>query len=249
MEEKERSKIEAKNKIENRLHNLRIFLINNKIFLDVFVTLLVGFMAATLAYQANQIAEKQTTIMEIQAMPQFTLSSMQVETLNGGQYGIIVNNDGSPVRGLTYNLAVFLSIGTKNKKISIPIDGFYGEDDFTNNGKGKILTIYGTESEEMYSNIEKEMGQLIKSMNQPTTFRILQYARLNYMDVLGKFHNDYFVIPLVSTGMLLTPEEGEKVFREYENGNKISLKTVTSSDLQKIINSKFLKTLHDTDFR
>jgi len=190
---------------------------NNKIYFEVLVTLLLSIMAIIVSVQSNRIADNQTMIMKEQALPQFRINKIQIYNEEIGKYtddNIVIYNQGGILYDFSHKTAVYMNLQYKNKDNlyqtkRIPLKDYYKFNSVTGNGKGLLVTIGGNQNHQKIVDAESNNNYSIQ-------IDIKQYVNLNYKDIFGEYHTDYYYIPAVGWSNQLSHENGKEIFKKYE---------------------------------
>lgn len=182
----------------------KTFLQRNKIFFEIFSSVLLSFMALLVSINSCQISKQQSINEERLNMPLIKISSDQFskETINDSEK-ITIENVGGYAYNYTIQKRVFLSCeytpldGGATKRIYLPIDDILDTSSQTNNYIGPIKYYYTISTmkyfHELYQKtIEVEKGYL--------HIRLLKYITISYNDFKDKSHKDLFIIDGVLQG-------------------------------------------------
>lgn len=227
-----------------RLFRLRLWLRHNKIFFETIATFLVSIMAFYVSWQTYKISEQNTKLASIQAMPFIEVIRTQryddSEKMYTDNFLEIYNRNNGMIRDLTCNTAVFLDIektdkNQNNNKIEIPLNGYYFLYQSTAQAQGLIMVVTAKNNNKDYYKFRNQLMEYAKSNNILAYPELREYVKITYKDILGGDHTNYFDLSKNSHGVLMNNGDGEKVFRDYKNG-QLKAKELSSLSLDDIPN-------------
>jgi hypothetical protein len=76
---------------------------------------------------------------------------------------------------------------------------------------------------------------LAKEQEAFANVEVRRYLELEYDDILGKEHIDYYYVPLITGGSPMEPREGKAIFEKYHaariNGTMVEFDKLTGDSL------------------
>ncbi len=216
-----------RSKRKTRFGKFKAWLESNKIIFETIVAITLGFIVVYLSIQANNIAEKQIEISEIQNQIAFKQNS-PIVIVNAEQIydenvdlvsdiQITISNDGSPVKEFTKEYISILNVefteyaGSSNKVV-IPVNNYFGFSTFTKNSTGLLYTIFGNNNNTKMSKLKRNFLEFATSKNAFGFLRMQTCVKTNYKDIFNNQHEKYYLVDLFWTREI-SKEEGEKYFK------------------------------------
>lgn len=210
----------------------RHWLRRNKIFLDVIVPIIMGTASIIVAIAALNISSEQTKatalqaqIQRIQAMPRIRIAK-ESEFDSEKKYFVtesyVIHNDGGPI--FDFNHKPFTIIELSRTRLREPpirkhfaLIGFYGSSFISSSQTGALVTGHGHLNNEKWGVIWHSLVQQLR--DEPETsyeLRLLKFLRLEFRDLLGEQHLEYYEIPHVGAGRQISSVEGKRLEDLYE---------------------------------
>lgn len=191
------------------------FLRKNKPVLEILLavagliaTTLLSIMAITLTRAANRIAaanlrvaERQTTLAEIQLQPSFRFELERTSDELGSYDRLRMFNDGAPIEALSVQQAVFLELnlpesqpgGGSSGRRAIPVY-YFGNREYTGQRTGLLATLSSLWSPHFGfndRNATSEVAELTKNLGGPREYiyaRTQIFLMIDYADASGNSH-------------------------------------------------------------
>lgn len=210
------------------LQKIRTFLENNKIFFEIFSSVILGIMGVIISISAIKVTQYQNTLAERELLPimeikeylekdeenSYLESIIQISNVGGALYGF--QSDTICILNINY-LTEDLKKGTIKKEL----DGYYYYGRSTQASTGILKTIGGYNNYYNLSDLELEiMGQKYKEYGiYSLEIEIETYLRIEYYDVLDKKHTEYY--RLADSTEKIEEQEGKGFFQEYRNSSDL----------------------------
>lgn len=186
------------------LIKLRNFLNRNKIFFDIFSSILLSIMALIVSIVSCQINNRQLKNEELINMPRFKISKKQFtyETNNDSEK-LTIENVGGYASNYIIDKKVFLSCkyyplnGEENRQIYLPIDDVLDTSIPYNNYTGIIKESYSITT---IKNFNKLYQQSLNIEKGNLEIELLYYIVISYVDFRNQQHVNYFKVDNVYGG-------------------------------------------------
>lgn len=184
------------------------------------------FRQNELISKQNELLEAQNKALRIENQPQFVLDkSYEFDENNVAAEDILtIKNISGFYRELDVEVKTFiLASYTSNEPPNIidkriAISAYYFASFISPEGIGKVRTMKGTgRNNERFFELQKSYRQLCRSQNGIGSLELLRFAKLEYTDIYGERHTNYYFINEVSNSTIIEFSEGNSVFEEWEN--------------------------------
>jgi hypothetical protein len=220
---------------------MRVWLRKNKIYFDTVAALLLSIMAVVVGGAQVWTSWLQARVAEAQVMPQFDIRLMQVLNPETGKYDddtVIVENHGASAEEFHADAAYFITVdasrsGMQLVKTRIPINGYFSAQFESGTETGQLTKFSG------YRN-NAQAWALIRATSDLAASRHWDYAntsefmevRLQYLDVLGKSHEDYYEVHGVGPASRMSESAGRAEFAAWsDTTHRVELSSLTADRL------------------
>ena len=194
------------------LARTRDFLQRNKIYFEIFSSVLLSFMALIVSINSCQISKQQLANEDRLNMPRIKVSHEQLSSKEANDSEkIIVENVGGHAYNYHIEKKVFLSCkyfplnGGDSKQICLPIQDILDTSFPTNNYTGVIESYY-TICTVKYFN---ELYNQTRDVKGFLDIQLLKYISISYSDFKDELHEDLFIIDGVYQGRKI--EKNDKI--------------------------------------
>lgn len=237
----------------------RDFLTRNEIF---FKTLATTFLSMAALYVAasqwntakeqRALAELQTRIAKVNALPQFDVLKHQIVNSETGQYDnnvVRISNNGGPVREFSAETIVLLKTSasrridpTKRKSLTdpliqtvdmtLPLRGYFSAQSINGTAKGELTTFLGANNNSSFFKLVKSTQE--RSLEMGWDFfniKPLIYVHTNYRDLLGDLHDDYYEVQHIGGSVRIGDDRWRAASSAWKTRSDIDLGTLTSEAL------------------
>jgi len=208
-----------------RLGIVRQFLTNNEIFFKTVAATLLSAMALIVAVaqsltaqQQLQLSTLQTNIAKANALPNFDFAVSYVQNPDSGTYDsteVVVTNSGGPIHELQADSMLVLHAegGPPGRMgqavvVELPVNGYYDVQVTSPRSKGNLLHFIGRNNNADIVDAEKKARALADARRWG--FLNIDdhcFVHLEYMDLLGQRHDEYFAVsPVRGSRRLAAPE-------------------------------------------
>lgn len=239
---------------------MREFLERNKIFFEIFVSILLGVMAIIVSYQANLIAEAQLRLAsesqqlsKRQYLPEIK-TDIKIIDLDGERINeqLVIYNFGDDLYNIRPNMIAFLSFretplvwGSKSsrlrlklRKATIPISKYFsGDEHHYNPNKGRMVSVDIPKTDFLDAQLIRFRESNISEKKRVEN-RIERFINVKYNDKFGEAHSKYFEIGVVGDAIPMSESEGAKKFREHSAmrsaGHFVDLTSSTSDEINNL---------------
>ena len=249
---------------------LRRWLEGNKIFFEVGIALLFGIATVVVSWlqfeaadrqnqlvdRQNRLVEAQTELARAQASPQFVISTEMVhDQLTGDEVEseVRIENRNGFIRELSCDTAEFLELevwiwdrGPKAPApmrldtFSLPVRGYYRPSRVFSYA-GEPLRMFGHGNEAHRAKLVDGLKRVALPRNLLCIAKFKWSIRLEYRDLLGRKCEEFFRIdPVSRNGLLLSRDEGEKIFAEWKSSLAMvqEFETLNPTNLWVVIRTK-----------
>lgn len=218
--------------LEKKVEKIREFLINNKIFFETIVAVLLAIMAITLTINSNEIASYEIELKKMENQPllkfDVNLSEYDYENYRFTKDQLIISNIGTPPKEFKIDNIIFLNIAYENEhgrfeNALIPINNYYGLGSPTGNLIGKLVNFkdkyyYYYENHGNYEYISianDEFTKFAVNKNSLGYINIMRIVKFEYKDIYEKSHEEmYYVDPYGYKTHKLT-KNNENIVSDY----------------------------------
>lgn len=180
------------------MKNIKFYLINNKIYLELFTaftTLLLGISMAIFAYKSNEQTILYNKLVLAQASPDFYTS---INHHNSSTAGFLIQNTNKNAiyKNYSSDVEIFLVINNiKDNQIHlIPLDNFFSFTILTNGKYDSIEAYIGLENN--YSILSQFISDSLKDKyfnpNLDFTIPLKAFVIINYTNILNEKITEYF---------------------------------------------------------
>jgi hypothetical protein len=190
------------NKILEMVRSIRKWLIENKIFFDTIVAVLLSIMAIVVAFGAYQIAQKQTALIEKEHLPVF---SLRIDPICPQDYTdddfcpddrLTIVNLGDPITQFIVDPKIFLvAQNNRSNLIYIPVANYYKV--YTIPTNATLNTWQSSDNHGSYGRfiaLNKNFSQYSESKGYNVSLDLKRYLVLEYFDYWGDKRDDYYFI-------------------------------------------------------
>ncbi len=191
-----------------------------------------------IANRTNQIVDIQLKKAEADMQPNFQVVGNLVSNHKGEKNAnsiVEIENLGGKCSNINVSHACFIKYTEFRESISITtrveLDGFYFANFHTGQSNGQICVLSGEDNWKNYTDFSKQVLN-----NRVEAFIDLErYLRIIYQDQLNQYQVRYYKVDEIDTEML-NEEQGQKIFREYEEKNvKLDINNLSLDELKKVI--------------
>ncbi|MDR3413318.1 MAG: hypothetical protein P4L87_20590 [Formivibrio sp.] len=232
---------------------MKNFLIENKIFFEIFTSILLGVMAIVVSVQANLIAKAQLALADesknltmLQHLPEIKAKFEYVDSeKRWRKERLVISNVGDEMHEFSSYEIAFVSLKElqllhKNqepdpsmhlKKARIPLAEYFPNVSFgVNQDKGVICTMDVDNTNLLDKNLG-EFENLYLTNNKSMNSNIERFLRVGYKDKFRKKHVEYLKFGPAGESIPMNIEEGVEVFKEYEAKNMLNFTKSTAKDI------------------
>lgn len=239
---------------------MKAFLERNKIFFEIFTSVLLGLMAIIVSYQANLIAKAQLQLANEsqqlalkEHLPEIEAKFQRPDPTKGREKEeLIISNIGESMYEFQSYEIAYLSIrelqvvyahqtttpGVHLKRAMIPLTNYFPTFSYiVNYNKGVIKTLEIENRDTLPSlttRLEKDYKEIRKSIN----IEIERFMRTEYKDKFGGEHVDYFKFGVFGESIAIDNEKGMTIFSEYSkmvsNGSFVDYEIPEKSNISHI---------------
>lgn len=239
---------------------MKAFLERNKIFFEIFTSVLLGIMAIIVSYQANLISEAQLKvanesqqISERQYLPEIEAKLQRMDSTSGKErYKLVISNIGESMYEFqSYEIAYLsireLQILYKNevptpdshlKVAMIPLTNYFPNVRYVINYDKGVINTLEIDSNNTTTLLSKHLAQKYKNTKKSIDIRIESFIRVNYKDKFGSEHTNYFRFGMFGESIAIDNEKGIRTFSEYRemtsNNNSIDYKNPEISNISRL---------------
>jgi len=226
---------------------MRAWLEANKVWFETIAASLLSLMAIVMSAGQYYVASKQTELLNIQtkvaeaqALPQFEIEMsprLNDYTKKYDDYDLVIRNRGGMVQQFHAEVALFLelSICKENLQIlkaRIPVDGYFPTTLVSAEGVGQLVKMIGNHNNSSIFKIAHDVDDIaaakkLQCSNLEQTFVL----RIQYSDLLGRSHEDYYEPRYVGGAIRIPDDLGKSQFAEWENGPRIQLGNLKPNEL------------------
>ncbi|MED4781006.1 hypothetical protein [Brevibacillus choshinensis] len=183
---------------------------DNKVYFEIvgiIVPILLSVLALIISIQAKNISEIQLNLSKSQILPLFRFKIDLIYNNSKDFYDqdfLRVYNDGSSIVELEHKVLVFIQVELEDKKnaslkkLLMPLENYYRVSGQTGESKGELAydfySINGVGNNEKFIQISNDFRKLLNEKGSYGSIELKRYIRLNYKDVFGATHEDYFAI-------------------------------------------------------
>jgi hypothetical protein len=232
--------------------SLRNWLERHKIYFETLAASLLSLMAlaVTVAQTATAIQQTgllrvQTSIAEAQALPRFDVSlhqQLNEPTRTFDNNILEVSNGGGPVRDFDASaallLVVTLNTGTppaQDAKAEIPVSGYFTANFLSGASVGSLVRMIGDRNNARVADLARELRESAQAKHW--AYGLIEeqlILRLQYRDLLDRTHDDYYRVEVIGGGRRIARDEGERLFKKWQSGQRIELNRLTPDVLTQL---------------
>ncbi len=234
-------------------NKLILWLEARKVIFETFAASLLALMAVVVSIAQSCSAQRQTELLELQTriaqsqvLPQISaVVELQLDTTTG-RYDtdtIRVENHGGLLRDVSGSTAAIaeLEIVTESRaadppiRCSIALNGYYDALAHSPQGTGQVLRALGSRNNGRFVDLGRDVRALASERGQYADLDLERYLRIQYSDLLGETHSEYFHVRPIYGGALIAASEGAAIFasarRDIVAGEGIEFSDINAVDL------------------
>lgn len=211
------------------IDKLRSSLEQNKVFFETIAAFALTVMAIIISIAQSAVAIKQNELIELQVhverqqiVPQLTLEIDYdfTEGEDGNPFAyterIIVFNHGGIARSITSENYVFMDIYLDGERTSVPLIGYYWITNHTGGGVGNLLEFTGFGNNSKFIDLERGFRDLAGGRGQTGWIDLNRIVRLEYEDVFGETHVEYYKVAPITGGSPIPFDEGSAYKKQVD---------------------------------
>ncbi len=180
---------------------MKKWLTDNKIYIELVSSILIGAAALMVAYASYTVSEQQLLLTEISLQPHFHIEITYKFDSKKGKYvdnELYVINSGAPVNNTTVAVKTFIIVDHEFKKqrlkTYIPIIGYFTASFDHHVSSGKLATFSGHLNNENFYRLYNEfMSEEIKVKYGFVNIDIEHVVEVTYLDKKGVSDSAYFI--------------------------------------------------------
>ena len=238
--------MEAPAKPSKRLDRIKKCLEYDKIFFDTVAAISIALAAVIVSVCQLRMSQIQTQIAEQSVLPHFVMTQHQMksspESSVYDEDRITVRNHGAVISDFDADYLVVFDVklhsqdGHMSKKSKFFVNGYYGSQIWTADGKGLLVTIAGHGNNSRLAQLTWGLSDVAKKNNFYGEIQVQRFLHTTYTDLLGRFHSEYYFVPIIYGAARISEEEGSRIFQresetpisEYLDFDKITPETLFS---------------------
>ncbi|CAG36308.1 hypothetical protein [Desulfotalea psychrophila] len=205
---------------------------NVKFYLQTVTATVLAIMAILVSFSQCSISKEQTKLLNVQTKiakkqisPVFTISAKQLKDDIPGIYSedkIFIENNGFIISDFHYNSLVLIDIElskTPNvqKKKTYSLIGYYRAGYMTAKGSGLLATIFGKNNNLQLSQLDEQYSGICQKNDESCFINLRRYLKVRYKNAFDEQITEYYIVPLIYGGKKLSLDEGERLFRRYDD--------------------------------
>jgi len=211
---------------------MRDWLSKNKIIFETIAATLLSLMALCVSWLTYRISARQTELTRLQTniahqqeMPQFIVQRLYVRSPDGifHDVRVTVQNKGPIARAAEVDNVDFITLrcsgfGRVSRSFRLPIIN-YLDSNFVTSGQDLEFSLERKGNNDEYAKIYTGLMEIDGKRNTLVEVGITSYIRVNYQDLFGDKHSDYFWIRGRTAAEQVSQAEGEAAFQEHKEGS------------------------------
>jgi hypothetical protein len=202
-----------------------------EIIVVMFIGVTISFCQLLALHNQNKILNVQFELARLQAMPGFVISYHQVLNEKTGKYDndeILIENRGGYISGFSVDEIDLLKVDfVDNNTIpfnytnyALPMFGYFDSQGvIETSGTGNLTRLIGYNNNSRFIDFQRGLMQIADMEKIIVDLDCKHFARLNYCDITGLSHEDYYEIKPVGGGYPLSTTEGSGIFKLFDSVN------------------------------
>lgn len=219
---------------------IRLWLEQNKVFFEIFSSVLLGIAGIFVAYASYHVSEAQLEVSRIATEPHFYVEKLlfrNPETQKFDEEELYLHNAGAPAHNISVKLRSFIKVDlfdASSKPIIVPVLGYFPSQFPTNAPTGLIATFRGHLNNQLAAELHFSILDPEKRKGRPffdhTLFSVVEVA---YQNALGEDLKVYF-----RDASQISPEAAQHLLSLYEDKMPLELSTITVDSLMAAANEQ-----------
>jgi len=220
------------------MRRLREWLLENKVFFETLVALLLGAMAIILSLGSLENSRLQTRIQQAQAQPIFVIQAEYVLNPDSQKYEDIVfriRNTGQPLKSFSNTVHSFLIVNRTLEPKSgatIPIVGYLPTNFPTGDATGLLWTLKGGHNNAAVFDLARQIALLTQNQADYFGLQTLNIFEMQYLDLLGEKHQVFYRVDEFG-GSPMEDNQANQLMALEKSHFPVELSTIHAEDLLK----------------
>lgn len=219
---------------------LRLWLEQNKVFFEIFSSVLLGIAGIFVAYASYHVSESQLEVSRVATEPHFYVDKLlfrNPETEKFDEEELYLHNVGAPAHNISAKLRSFITVDlfdASYKPVVVPVLGYFPGQFPTNAPTGLIATFRGHLNNQLAAELHFSILDPEKMKGRPffdhTLFSIVE---VSYQNALGQDRKVYF-----RNTSQISPEAAQHLLNLHEEKQPLELSTITVDSLMAAVNEQ-----------
>ncbi|HHK8596856.1 TPA: hypothetical protein ACQYC5_004477, partial [Vibrio parahaemolyticus] len=212
---------------------------SNKIYMDVFSTLILGVMGLFVTFASYVVSESQLQESKIANYPHFHIEGQLIKDTQENVYNdheMLVFNTGAPAYNIDINSYEFLEVemrGSVDKTAIIPINGYYLGRINTQSPKGLVSKFIGPNNNGTLFELSSDLLDYSNSNDIYMQVSLKELVVISYVQRDGDENTQYFL-----DGKLMTYDKVELLLEINSVKSLIQFRELTPSKLENLLSSQ-----------
>lgn len=228
-----------------RAESIRRWLERNKIFFEVFASVVLGAMAVIVSVASLRISSIQATLQRVQMSPAVTAEMQVVYDEERNSYTgevLTVTNNGSPLSEFRATLSSMYEVSRDSadgkSSVIVPV-GYLCCSFGTGAVTGLLMTYRQSNNNGQAARIEGELREATTSLRSVYYgLRLLHVLDVSYKDLLGESHRRLLIVHPVFGSVEPAPGEVQRLMTAYSDNLSLA------EDISKVTAAKLLAALN-----
>lgn len=213
---------------------MKSFLERNKIYFEIFTSLLFGLAALFVSLASYRISNQQLALNSQAQQPHFSVQTSYIFNPGTQKYDetqLYVNN----VSGFAYNIhcqvysfiALTLSVDGKRETSLVPLIGYYPVSHRTDSSVGTLFVFSGGANNARYIGLENSLRNEPLPVNKSfVESKLENLVTIDYLDTTNVKHTSYFL-----DGEAIEEDEAKKKLEDYGAMKPLDIEKATAEDV------------------